>query len=103
MRPESGARSRCSAVCVLIGPAVARFGATFMARPTLTQNPGLKPWAILCNRFAVIPETGIQTSPCQATLIWSLRDNARLQRGIYRSDLSFLPVVAGRVHFLTYA
>jgi hypothetical protein len=30
-------------------------GATFRARPPRTVNPGLKPWAMMFNRFAVSP------------------------------------------------
>jgi hypothetical protein len=38
-----------------IAPRVRGVGSAFRARPPRTVNPGLKPWALMFNRFAVSP------------------------------------------------
>ena len=51
-RRESGDRGVCSVNGVLIPPIALDIGCHFQGTSFDLTNPGLKPWAMICSRFA---------------------------------------------------
>ena len=52
IRPERAAEACLEALQCVVPPERPKSGATFRAPLTNHLTPGLKPWAVLCSRFA---------------------------------------------------